>query len=137
MDFYCDYSDALIAPHTHWGCQWGLRSQGKGNSNSFRAILQQGLRNGDRLAGGKKSVHGFANFFLLVCGDWLYWELDVLIFVWDCYMISMIHNIWYLGFSASGFPIKKLCYVWLFISMLHMCFQLIFHKILIVEGLCI
>ena len=67
------------------------------NLNSFRAILQQGLHSGGRLAGGKKSVHWFEDFFWLVCDDWLYWELDVLRFVWDCYMVSMIHNIWYLG----------------------------------------
>ena len=57
----------------------------------------------------------FSDFFLLVCDDWLYWDIDVLSFVWDCYMISMIHNIWYLGFLASGFPIKQLCYVRLFL----------------------
>ena len=42
---------------------------GKVDLNSFKGLLQQGLRSGGRLLGGKKSVHGFAGFFMLVCDD--------------------------------------------------------------------
>jgi len=40
-----------------------INSQGKVDSNSFKGLLQQGLRSGGRLVGGQKSVHGFADFF--------------------------------------------------------------------------
>ena len=45
-------------------------------TQSMRVVLHQiglcnqlGLRSGGRLSGGKKSVHGFADFFMLVCDD--------------------------------------------------------------------
>ena len=63
MDYLLWLTNALIASHTHWSFQWGLCSQGKANSNSLRGLLQQGLQSGGQLAGGKKSVHGFADFF--------------------------------------------------------------------------
>ena len=39
------------------------------NSNSFRGLLQQGLRSGGKLSGGNKLEHGDANFRMTVCNE--------------------------------------------------------------------
>ena len=111
--------------HIHWRFQWeltqsrrvGLHQIGLCNQLGLTWIVQwrQAIRR-------QKSVHGFVNLFMIVCDDWLYWELDVLRFVWDCYIVSMIHNIWYLGFLALVLPIKQLCYVCFYCFM---CFAIV------------
>ena len=49
--------------HTHIGVANEDCGASKEVSNSFKGIFQQGLRSGGRKSGGKKLVHGFADFF--------------------------------------------------------------------------
>ena len=122
----CDYSVALFASHIHWRCQWGLREQGWSNSNSFRAILQQGLRNRGRLSGGQKLVQIFYDCSWLVCSDCIvlrawYDQICMRIVTWSIWHILYIDS-W--GFQLQAFSLNNCVNVCEFL-LFHVCIAIL------------
>ena len=118
----CDYSDALIASNTQWRCQWGFHSQYLRNSNSFRAILQQGLRSRGRLADGKYRCMDLQDRAWLVCSNCIvlrawYDQLCMRIVTWSLWYM-LYTNSW--GFQLQSFSLKNYVNVCEFL-LFHVC----------------